>query len=145
MCVFASLDSLMDECSRGLNIKKIHISFKRIEVDVPFICVCTGLHDLLSDKFLYVWWTRSLESVNAIKEYIISRKCEIMYDSTALRNRIFFFFWLNANASIRASLFIGKCPFYPLVNFMIRLEEFIPPSLLCPSVCLSMCFHCLVQ
>lgn len=76
----------MGECSRGLNIK-IHISINRIEVDVPFICVCTGLHDLLSDKFLCVWWTRSLEPVNAIKEYIISRKCEIMYDSMALRNR----------------------------------------------------------
>lgn len=54
MCVFASLDSLMDEYSRGLNIKKIHISFNRIEVDVPFIRICTGLHDLLSDKFSYV-------------------------------------------------------------------------------------------
>ena len=97
MCEFASLDSLMDECSRGLNLKIIHISFNRIGVDVPFICVCSGLHDLLSDKFSYVWWTRSVEPVNAIKEYIISRKCEIMYDSMA-------------------SLFIIKCLFYPLYN-----------------------------
>lgn len=49
----------------------------------------------------------------------------MMYDSMALRNRIFFL--LNANASIRASLFIVKCLFYPLFNFMIRLEEFRPP------------------